>query len=309
MDLAINEIEKKLPVCDDLMDEQHGIQTHKYCAPIFIASIFSGTYFEKEEHLAPDKIDNNTTVRSGTVTFVSYKGDFFALTCKHVVEALERKQEKWKEEQKEKYNCEPPLDGFGFYTPIDNNQFHFNYKFTIIKQAESGQSADIAIARVKYSSISRLNRTPITLTAKKTYPETGIASGYPEEQRIIKEGEKISTFCPKFVTCIASLSETMNGNMYMEDKITAHNDVDVLSGMSGGPVIWSSDKRFGLVGIVKEGYDIQPKEGGLTLEDSILINVEKITPILLDNWLGQVPKQNELKDESKSLYIPKAMRK
>jgi len=308
MDLAINKIKKKLPVCDDLMDEEYGIQTYKYCAPIFIASIFSGISFEKEEHLAPGKIDKNTTVRSGTVTFVCYKGDFFALTCKHVIEALERKQGKWKEEQKEKHNCEPALDGFGFYTLIDNNQFHFNYKFTIIKQTENGNSIDIAIARINSSSISRLNRTSITLTAKNSYPKTGIASGYPEEQRIIKKGEKISTFCPKIVTCIASLSETMNGNMYMEDAIAAHNDVDVLSGMSGGPVIWSSDKCFGLVGIVKEGNDIQPKEDGLRLENGILINIEKITPILLDNWLLQVPKQNELKDESKLLIIPKSMR-
>ncbi len=290
------------------MNERHEVQTQKYCVPIFIASIFSGTYWEKEENLAPEKIDEDT-LRSGTVTFISYKGEFYALTCKHVVEVLEKKQREWKEEQKRKFDFEPPLDGLGFYTPIDNNQYHLNYKFTIIGQDGDSQQPDVAIARIHHTSISRLNRTPIRLTAKKLYPETGIASGYPEEQRIIKPSERISTFCPKFVACVASLRETMNGNIYIQDTITTHNDVDVLSGMSGGPIIWSSKDRFGLVGIVKEGYDIQPKEDGLTIENSILIHGEKITPKLLEQWLKEVPEIQELKDESKSLFIPEAMRK
>lgn len=300
------EIVKKLPICDDLMNERHEVQTHKYCAPIFIASIFSGTYWEKEENLVPEKI-NKDALRSGTVTFISYKGEFFVLTCKHVVEALEKKQIEWKEDQKKKFDFEPPLDGVGFYTPIDNNQYHLNYKFTIIGQDETGQQPDVAIARIHYSSISRINRIPIKLTAKKSYPETGIASGYPEEQRIIKPGKRISTFCPKFVSCVASLRETMNGNVYIQDTITDHNDVDVLSGMSGGPIIWSNIDRFGLVGIVKEGYDIQPKKDGLALEDSILIHGEKVTPDLLEQWLKQVSEIQELKDESKSLFIPEDM--
>ena len=294
-------MEKKLVVCDGLLDERKKFITHAYCAPIFIASIFSGTLLVKEENLVPNKIDENT-LRSGTVTFVNYKGSFFALTCKHVVAALEKRQIEWKNEQFKKYDFEPEVDGLGFYTPIENFQYHLNYQFTVVDS-----DLDIAIARVNYSSIKRLGRKPITLTSKKILPETGVASGYPEEQRVLKKGKNISTFSPKFVTCAATLQESMNGELYMEDLIAGHNDVDVLSGMSGGPIIWSNSKHFGLAGIIKSGYDIQPKKNGFTDENSVFIHAEKVTPALFDKWLKQVPPLKELKDETKSLLIPETL--
>ncbi|MFC1502809.1 trypsin-like peptidase domain-containing protein [Pseudomonadota bacterium] len=294
---------KKLPICDELLDEHKKLLTHFYCAPIFIASTFSGTFWVKEEHLAPEKIDENTT-RSGTVTFIKYKGELYALTCKHVIDALKNKQREWKEEQEQKFNFTPPEEGIGFYTPIDNNQYHFNYEFTIVPVDDNGVQPDLAIARVELYSIERLKRKPLIFTGKSKLPETGIASGYPEEQRIMKQGEKLNTFSPKIVTCTATLNESMAGNIYIEDSIDSHNDVDVLSGMSGGPLIWSSHDKFGLAGIVKSGYDIQPKEGGLILNNCIVVHGERITPKLLDNWLKSIPSLNLLEDKSKSLFIP-----
>lgn len=295
--------DKKLPVCEDLLNEQKGLNTHRFCAPVFIASTFSGTLWVKDEHLAPEKIDDDT-LRSGTVTFVQYKGGFYALTCWHVIESLEKRQQQWKEEQVEKFQFMPPIDGIGLYTPIDNSQYHFNYKFTKV----GDENTDVAIARVNHDVFKRLGRSAITLAEKKQLPKTGIASGYPEEQRIIRAGRNINTFSPKFVVCIATLYESMSGTIYIQDSISAHNDVDVLSGMSGGPLIWSDSKRFGLAGIIKSGYDIQPKESGLTSEDSIFVHAQKVTPKIFEEWLESVPPIEEIKDESKSLVIPEAMR-
>lgn len=295
--------DKKLPVCEELLNEQKGLNTHRFCAPVFIASTFSGTLWVKDEHLAPEKIDSDT-LRSGTVTFVQYKGRFYALTCWHVIESLEKRQQQWKEEQVEKFNCLPPIDGIGLYTPIDNNQYHFNFKFTKV----GCEKTDVAIARITSHAFKRLGRSAITLAAKKQFPETGIASGYPEEQRIITAGRNINTFSPKFVVCIATLSESMGGTVYIEDSISTHNGVDVLSGMSGGPLIWSDSKRFGLAGIIKSGHDIQPKDNGFATEDSIFIHAQKVTPQIFDEWLESVPPLEEIKDESKSLVIPEGMR-
>jgi hypothetical protein len=140
---------KKLPVCDSLFDQKKELVAWQFCAPIFIASAFFGTLVSKESDLIFEGF-TESSVRSGTLTFISYKGEFFAATCKHVVETLERKQAAWKSEQREKHQIEPSFDGYLLFTPIDNNQYHFNYKLTLAPVCEDGSQPDIAIARVKH---------------------------------------------------------------------------------------------------------------------------------------------------------------
>ena len=297
---------KKLPVCDDLFNSTKEIETWKYCVPIFIASSFFGTFICDTNDLIPDKF-NKTSIRNGTLTFVSYNGETFAITCKHVLDALENQQKLWKKDQIKKYGFEPPIEGLQLFTPINNYQYHFNYKLSPVPKRDDGAQPDIAIARVNFHSIQRLNRQPIVLTQKDQLPETGIASGYPEQQREIQKGVKLYTFSPKFVNCIASLQVTSKGDLLIHDTIVEHNGLDVLSGMSGGPIIWSDLKEFGLAGIVREGLDIQSKESQIMTEDGICIYGERITPELFDHWLDGIPELLELKDESKMLYIPKGM--
>jgi len=303
---------KGLTVCDGLCDSENEIETWKYCAPIFISCAFFGTLLHEEKTLAPDKeIDprdySEDMVRSGTVTFVTYKNEAFAITCKHVIEVLEKQQQDWKKEQLKEFDFAPPIEGVQLYTPIDNYQYHFNYKFSLVPKRDNGTQPDIAIARVKLNSIKRLGRKPLSLFKKNNIPETGVASGYPEQQRIYRKENKVDTFSPMFTTCVASLQITGNGNIILEGNIESHNEVDSLSGMSGGPILWSDSKKFGIVGIVKKGSNIKPIQGGLAVENNILIHAEKITPEIFDGWLEHIPELLELKDETKHLYIPSGM--
>ena len=91
---------KNLVVCDGLLTRGE-LNTWKYCAPVFIASSFFGTLLAEDQCLAPKKFDKNS-VRSGTLTFVSYKGEYFAITCNHVLDSLKKRQKIWKEEQLKK---------------------------------------------------------------------------------------------------------------------------------------------------------------------------------------------------------------
>lgn len=86
---------KKLLVCDTLFDDKQELITWQYCAPVFISNTFSGTLFSKEKDLLFKEFDSDS-VRNGTLTFLSYKGELFAITCKHVVHALNNKQVAWK---------------------------------------------------------------------------------------------------------------------------------------------------------------------------------------------------------------------
>ena len=298
---------KKLLVCDSLIDANKKINIWRFCAHAFIASTFFGTLICKDSDLVFAEFDHDS-VRSGTLTFVSYKGEFFAITCKHVLDALEKKQTSWKNEQIEKYGHDPVFEGYHLFTPIGKNQYHFNYKLTPVPVRDDGSQPDIAIARVKYHSIDRLGRKSIPLSKKDILPETGIVSGYPEQQRVIYQGKNINTLSPKFTSCIATLQITAKGDILVQDTIDDHKGLNVLSGMSGGPIVWSDGDEFGLAGIAREALDVQPKEGQLMVENGICIHGERITTELFDIWLKSIAPLNELKDESKCLYVPSGMR-
>lgn len=298
---------KKLTVCDALFDKNKKLITWKYCAPVFISSAFFGTLICKDTDLVFKNYDESS-VRSGTLTFVSYKGQFFAITCKHVADALENKQTKWKKEQVDKFGSQPTIEGYHLFTPIDNDQYHFNYRLAPVPLREDGTQPDISIARVRHKSIKRLGREPIILSRKEQLSETGIASGYPEQQRVIRQGNGINTFSPIFTSCVATIQVTAKGDILIQDTIEEHKGLDVLSGMSGGPILWSDSQRFGLAGIVREGLDIQPKEGQIMVGKGILIRGERITTELFESWIDSIPPLTELKDESKTLYIPSGMR-
>jgi hypothetical protein len=296
--------EKKLVVCDALINtnsnKEHKFITNNFCAPVFIVSTFSAGNFIKDEDIIFDDF-NDESIRNGTLTFISYNGEYFAVTSNHVIDCLKNKQQKWKKMAKEKYSFEgKDMQGFGLYTYIGNTHFHFNYEFTSVE--EDYNPVDVAIARVNLTSIKRLGREPLELTKKDNFPETGIASGYPEEQRVIKKGNILNKFAAKFVTCTATLQES-DKKVTLNDTIENHNNVDNPSGMSGGPIIWSDAEEYGLAGIVDYGSDIQPKDGKVKCDNGILIFGIKITPDIFDGWLQYIPPLKELNDESKELYI------
>ena len=66
---------KKLTICNALFDKIKKLITWKYCAPVFISSAFSGTLISKDTDLV-FKNHDESSVRSGTLTFVSYKSQF-----------------------------------------------------------------------------------------------------------------------------------------------------------------------------------------------------------------------------------------
>ena len=299
---------KKLEIANLLMDDQNKFNTWRYCAPIFITDMF-GIQFSDKQNLFPEEIDEKS-IRNGTVTFVSYKGELFALTCEHVSSALKSKQNKWKNEQIRKYGFEPPVGGYHFFTPKGNGQYHFCYEFTSVPQNSDHTQPDIAISRIDAFVMERLEREPIPLEGQMPpLPLTGIASGYPEEQRIeYNTGKVLKTFSPKFTVCVATIQITGKGELLLQDNIVHHNDVDKLSGMSGGPIIWSHNDTFGLAGIAKDASSIQPVKDGIFTENNIFILGEKITTDIFQKWLLEIPEKKQINDQSKRLHIPEGMK-
>lgn len=300
---------KKLAVSDKLLDKNQKLVTDIYCAPIFICPTFIGAFQGTEEDLIFDGNFTETSLRSGTVTFVKYKKECFAITCKHVIDTLEAQeslaQKRYEALVGDGKSPEEPM--VGFYTPIGNIQHHCNYKFTVVPQPEYGKEIDAAIARVDEEYIKLIGRKPIVLTKKSNIPNTGIASGFPEEQRHLDDYDSIRKFYAKFVTCTATIEETQNGEYFLNDVISEHNGVNNLSGMSGGPVLWSNFHKFGLLGIVKQGADIQPSDDGFFDTNSIYIKVEAITSELVEEWCKVLPEITKLPNRTIYALPPKTV--
>lgn len=296
---------KELNVCESLCDSMNNLITWKYCAPIFITDQF-GILFNDKIDISPNN-HKNDSVRNGTVTFISYNKEFFALTCKHVVDSLEKRQGQWREEQHSKYGFIPPEDEILFFTPLNNCQYHFNYRFSPVTINDDELPIDISITRIKPEVMSRLGRQPIELK-KSDHNELihsdGIASGYPEDQRVKREKGKLNVFCPKFVTLLANLQLSSNEKLILEGDLDKTNGLNNLSGMSGGPIIGFTDKDYCFLGISYEAYNINPQEAGVREKPGIFIKGERITFTKFEKWISAIPKNTIIRDRSQRLIIP-----
>lgn len=300
---------KQLSISDELINAVGESKAGRFCAPILIGNTFSGTFLAKKEALT--STHSSDFIRNGTVTFLNFEGELLALTCNHVKAALDKANAAWKAKQFEKYQVVPPVDGFKFFTPRGYVQHSFNYQFTTVPADDDGTQQDVAIARINASCFDRIEREPIVFLDGDdppigTLPVSGVACGYPEQQRSLSsDGSRTDTLGIKFVACTATMTQTANGKLIVEDSVEELNGVDVLSGMSGGPIFWSKEDTFSLAGIVFEGADMAPGEGRLMTQPGICIFGEPISSSLLRRWLTNVPPLTELPDGSKTLVVPK----
>lgn len=98
------------------------------------------------------------------------------------------------------------------------------------------------------------------ITKRLALPTSAIATGYPEQQRKLTPiDEYKDSLSTKVANRFAYLTE-QNGRLVLSHSITEHHGLDNLSGMGGGPIIWSDPKSFGLLGIVTNGLDIIQKD-------------------------------------------------
>jgi hypothetical protein len=70
--------------------------------------------------------------------------------------------------------------------------------------------------------------------------------------------------------CVHAVAQGLNSpgtsdQVQFFSELAERPNISSLSGMSGGPVFWSDEHHYGLIGFVKEALDVTPAEG----EDSI----------------------------------------
>ncbi|MBO2591753.1 trypsin-like peptidase domain-containing protein [Shewanella algae] len=226
-------INKKFPVHNALVEN-----ASIYCATIAISPNFTQDLYASRESDVYD---------SATVTFFKYEGKFYGVTCWHVVEIL---QEAERTNGKGTHSFHTMLNGF--YT-IGNRFYQPTAKF--------GQPRpDIAIREVLGDFINHLGKTPIdveNIVAPSEVPDFAYAVGFPTKLKYSKEVRedfinKKQVVMPHIQVLAEITNQNIKQRFTMHSESTEDLDVKSFSGTSGGPIFWSNNDEYGLIGIIYE---------------------------------------------------------
>jgi hypothetical protein len=210
----------------------------------YAATIARFRYRGKVRGLIPE-----TAEETATVTFVKIFGRVYAATAGHVIKILMRKAKE---------------DGFeyeGFYCPQSPGVAILG-PFLSPPEDYLGRQPDIALCPVDAHLPKRIGKAPFEVLPEgdAAWPVThALAIGFPTSAKYDVEGQKgrVTLALP----CVRAVAEGLNSSgesdqvMFNSELLERPNIVS-LSGMSGGPVFWSDDERFGLIGFVKEALDV-----------------------------------------------------
>ena len=138
----------------------------------------------------------------------------------------------------------------------------------------------------------------------------GLAAGFPEESRsVLPQAELLNTLRINFTVIVAKVEGLSSQRVQLFGKLLNPSPVDNLSGMSGGPNLWSHEGDWGLADIVEHGQDVM--RSGQVVEDLIFdaptvwIEGEPIGSELLQELVGLVPVDDQpLTDYSRTLLVP-----
>lgn len=212
---------------------------------------------------------------SATLTLVKHAGRLFGLTAGHVVEmavaaGMDLATVRGKVEHF-------PPDRFWSPASLD--------------------APDISLVELQTDLWKTLKKKPISLRTSPLFDELthGIAVGFPTDTKF-----RLACFGGYFVAspCVHVIAESSareGGTFVLHSELPKTPDVENLSGLSGGPVFWTSAKDYGLLGVVRSAPSIEPPStGGLTPGPRLMIRVQRVTPERFDHWLEQMPAKRPL---------------
>ncbi|MBN3754215.1 hypothetical protein G3N95_14785 [Paraburkholderia sp. Tr-20389] len=288
----------------DLEGSDQSINTNRFCVPIYITNSF-GINLAKEADLVSVE-GQRPKVRSGTLTFVRHDDQIYGITCRHVVEALEEAEAEIRNEWQahpQLRNATPPPGGHRRFTfPAPNEQVHINAQFHKAHlDAFTGRGKDLAIARIPSDTFAKIKREAIPgdrvgLPPTPHSPSLcGIATGFPEQSRKQRPASTVgAVLSMPTVIAFAPFEEISESTLWIHSEIKQLPEANNLSGMSGGPILWSDETGWGLTGIVKEGMDTHPAlplDGVTPIFErpKVWVEGEPLTPSLLEELIATIP--------------------
>lgn len=236
-----------------------------HCATLAITENLQGLSSAKQ--LAKPRAD----LENGTITFVRMNDRIFAITCDHVI----KRYRSLLNERENSHSLRTMLGGF--YQVADT----FKRPYGQYGDTE----LDIAIGGFSRRHFERLGKIAIDLDRALPTP-TGIrhayAVGFPEKlktERYIANDVGYQVSMPH-VSILAEINNDPDRRFVMRSELVNPAPDISYSGMSGGPIFWSSENEYGLLGIIYEG--------GLTDGfNTITVYGEYASVEVVRNWITQ----------------------
>lgn len=263
---------KQFPVCDFFKGNDV-----LHCAALVITPNLSEDERGRKNFSQPsDKIKN------GTITFVEFAGKTYGITCWHVIESYRKA-----EEIHGQYSHTMRTMVNGFYVVMDR---------FIRPTPEFGHPAlDIAIREIKPEHPKRIGKVPIVLESQPDAPTElhhAIAVGFPTDLKYKKyENDAYHKVSMPHVSILAELNghvPTQRFTMFSE--LQDKPDVLDFSGASGGPIFWSTENNYGILGIIYESVAGSELIG----DKAIHVSGELATKEIIKGWIQQYHSQTTL---------------
>jgi len=252
----------KYQVCESLLEKDN-----KHCAALIITRNFE---YERGRLVFASP---SSDLRNGTITFVSSNGHVYGVTCLHVIEH-------YRKQIKESGN---PLSHSmrtmvnGFYEIID--------RFINPSPDFVQGSLDIAIRELSSELLNKIGKSAIDLNTEETMPENikfGYAVGFPEKRKyhVYEDKFRHRLSMPHYAV-LAEIDSTPDQRFSLFSDLEDDVEDNDFSGMSGGPIYWSTKDNYGIMGI---NYNTLTGSE-LIGTKAIQISGELATPSIIKKWI------------------------
>jgi len=222
-------------VCDELVEK-----ASIHCAALVITEDVISS-----DNGMPSFAQPSEELRSGTITFVKYKEKFYGITCWHVIEIYR----KYLEEPGNKYSHSLRTMVNGFYVVLD--------RFIKPKPDLGMSEIDIAIRELNPDHLIAIGKVPYDLDNNKEAPpkiDFGYAVGFPETmKKKVNENSLGHQISMPQVEILAEINGMPNNRFSLNSELPERPVQEDYSGMSGGPIFWSTEHEYGIFGIIYEG--------------------------------------------------------
>lgn len=244
--------------------------------------LFINDYFLKDGH--SEKTPN------ATATFIKYDGRYYACTCRHVLEEVDRRK------------SEP--DGNQITLSLRTDKAVINLSFFLVDGLQSafstpeGELANekIDIGLTDISSLwsvleKHKNKVAIDLDRWEEAPWDKIsmcaAAGYATEHKELS-GDYVRTPMPLAIAELRSTIKADTRQFTLSSTLAEPHGI-YFSGTSGGPILGCWDEAFTPVGLIFEGYPSSRKQEKQELSflglNDIFIRGLLLTPDRFAEWL------------------------
>jgi hypothetical protein len=237
----------------------------KHCAPMFI--------LRRHVDMAPTAHD-----KSATLTFIKFRGRVYGITCKHVVTSL-----------RDRIKSSGGELSYTFYVALKRHQV-IQDRFFFPPGDWVTSPPDIAIRELHPDLPEHIGKVALDIEAHPTPGLSEIsfamAVGFPyrlKTQAPAPQGYQLAMPCAHAVAENRSIT---GPSFTLFSELQGTPEIQDLSGMSGGPIYWSNEASYGLLGVTYESSQI---DGSVSGDASVLIRGHLADRETIGQWVSHVP--------------------